>query len=77
MCFTSLPWVFSNDISKEVEKSREIQKTLILLSRELARKKPNKKKLEKLLKEAQIPIHDDPFMITNEVLKRLHPYYEK
>ncbi|MBI2026189.1 MAG: hypothetical protein HYS98_00010 [Deltaproteobacteria bacterium] len=60
-----------------MERTSKKQEKLILLSEELAQKKPNTRKLQKLLKETGITQTNDPFIMTNEVLKRLHSYHEK
>ncbi len=47
---------------------------LLLLSEELTKKTLDQKKIAALLKKVGISACNDPFIITNEVLKRLHDY---
>ena len=48
--------------------------SLLLLSEELTKRTLDQKKIAVLLKKVGIPFCHDPFVITNEVLKRLHDY---
>jgi len=56
------------------EKKDSYKNSLLLLSEELTKKTLNQKKITVLLKKVGIPFCHDPFIITNEVLKRLHDY---
>ncbi|OGQ37109.1 MAG: hypothetical protein A3F16_01950 [Deltaproteobacteria bacterium RIFCSPHIGHO2_12_FULL_43_9] len=47
---------------------------LLALCDELSKKNPDKKRVNKLLKQAKIFPSDDPIQLTNEVLKKLHSY---
>ncbi|MBI2609147.1 MAG: hypothetical protein HYW47_06045 [Deltaproteobacteria bacterium] len=49
---------------------------LLALSEELTKTKPNKKKVSRLLQKVGIPENEDPFLVTNEILKRLHRFEE-
>ncbi|HLB58984.1 MAG TPA: hypothetical protein VJL87_02730 [Bdellovibrionota bacterium] len=51
-----------------------MKKILLALCDELSKKKPDKKKISLLLEQAKISPSDDPYQITNEVLKKLHSY---
>lgn len=53
-----------------------MKKVLLALCDELSKKKPDKQKVNRLLKEAKISPSEDPFALTNEVLKKLHTYDE-
>ena len=55
-------------------KQAPIKSHLLTLSHELTKIKPNKKKIQELLKKTGIPESNDPFVITNEILKRLHQH---
>ena len=50
---------------------------LKLLSSELTKPQPNEKTIQKLAKALKIRYSEDPFELTNEVLKRLHKAEEK
>ena len=53
------------------------EKTILLrLCDELGKKNVDPKKVKKLLSQTDIPPTEDPFELTNHILKRLHPYQE-
>ena len=55
-------------------KKDSFKNNLLLLSEELTKNTLDQKKIATLLKKVGIPSCNDPFVITNEVLKRLHDY---
>lgn len=57
-------------------KKDSYKNNLLLLSEELTKQKLNQEKIAILLKKVGIALCHDPFVITNEVLKRLHDYEE-
>lgn len=53
-----------------------MKNVLLALCDELSKKSPNKKKIDRLLKQACIVPPEDPIQLTNEVLKKLHSYQD-
>ena len=47
---------------------------LLVLSEELVKPDPDHKKVKQLAKKVDIPYSDDPFIMTNEILKKLHDF---